>query len=144
MIKQILKIFDLSPEQAKEINAIELKSRGKALLVKADRAHTKAEQQVKKAETDLWASTVLNNERHAEYKHAKRQRPSSRKATDALQYVTNLKLAAKRWGLSEQLVARERERLIVARKALQGAKASQKEADVVIRRANSMTAKKEA
>ena len=142
MMRSLMDFFDLSPEQAREVEGMELTSLGNAMLRKADRAHTKAERQVKNAQSDVYAAMLLARERQAGFARARQQRPSLSKAAAALEYAANLKLTATRWELAEQLVDRERGRLAAARQAQQTAKARQKAANSLLKRATAATARK--
>ena len=136
MFKKLIELFDMSREEAEQIDAIEAASRGKVMLDQANRTLTAADRRIAKAEKDLWAAQLECQKQYRDYLHARQQLPQSRKAEGALEYVAKLKLAARRWEMAERLCDRGRERLANARQARKDAKTQQTKAQTLIRQAN--------
>ena len=138
MFKRIMELFNLSPEEAEQVDAMEAAGRGKVTLRKANRAVASTEQQVAKAEQQLFNSRLECQNRYRDYLHARKQRPAARKAAGALEYVARLRLAAGRWEIAERMCAKGRERLVAAREARKEAKARQKKASTLVRQATAV------
>lgn len=134
-----MKIFDLSPEQSDEVEAIELDCRGRAMLLRANLALAKAEHEIQKAETDLGTS-AKHHEHDGGDMDVQRQRSNSWKAEGALEYGADPKIATTRRDLDERFADRARKRLTAALKAKQAAMDDQNAANKMIRRAKAMTA----
>ena len=141
VIRRLSEIFDRRPQRVGQAGARGREDRYKSPTRKADRALVKAEKLVKEAEMALFASMLLSRERQAEFECAK-QRPTLGKAIEALEYAAKLEAVAIRWELAERLVAREQERLAVASKARQVARAVQKSANAQMRHASAAAVRK--
>lgn len=135
MFKRLMQLFNLSPEEAEQIDAMEAASRSKVMLRKVNRELSSAEQQIAKAEKRLWDAQLECQQRYRDYLYERKQRPTTRKAAGALQYAAKLRLAAGRWELAERMCAKGRERLVVARAAKREAKARQTKASTLFRQA---------
>ncbi|NJO32246.1 MAG: hypothetical protein HC869_03100 [Rhodospirillales bacterium] len=135
MLKQLIELFNLSPEDAEKIDTMEAASRGRAMVQKANRALASAERQIAKAEQQLWNAQLLCQGRYRDYLHARKQRPTSRKAAGALEYVALVRLAAGRWEVAERMCNRCREKLAAARATKREAKEQQNKATTIVRHA---------
>lgn len=141
MFKRIMELFSLSPEEAEQVDATEAASRGKAMLRKANRTLTSAEQQVAKAKQQLFNARLECQNRYRDYLHARQQRPAARKAAGALEYIAKLRLAAGQWEMAERMCDRGHERLVAAREAKKEATARQKKASALVREAEAILRK---
>ena len=141
MFKRLMELFNLSHEEADQIDAMEAASRAKVLLRKANRAVVTAELQVAKAEQQLWNARLECQNRRRDYLFERKQRPVSRKAAEALEYVAKLRLGAGRWEMAERMCAKSRERLAAAREAKKDARARQKDVSILVRQAEAVARK---